>query len=139
MRVLSLFLAALLVFTSIGFADEPILRPETPQGAPREAQRVARIKAEVQKRGAGKNSKVRVTLENGATVKGSISKIEESSFDVIANKTRQATSILYSDVQKIRGPGLSTGAKIAIGVAIGVVVLVIIAVEARPDINLPRF
>jgi hypothetical protein len=42
---------------------------------------------------------------------------------VNGNKTGQATVIAYTDVQKVQGPGLSTGAKIGIGVAIGVGVL----------------
>jgi len=90
MRVLSLLLVALLIFSSVGFADQPALVPETPQGQAEETPQVARFKAEVQKHGTGKKSKVRVTLGNGVTVKGYISKIEESSFEVIANKTGQA-------------------------------------------------
>jgi sRNA-binding regulator protein Hfq len=126
MRVLSLLLVALLIFSSVGFADQPALAPETPQGQAEETPQVARFKAEVQKHGTGEKSKVRVTLGNGVTVKGYISKIEESSFEVIANKTGQATSISYTDVKKIQGPGLSTGAKIGIGVAIGIGALALI-------------
>jgi hypothetical protein len=95
-----------------------------------EAPQVAKIKAQVRKRGAGENSKVRVTLGNGTMVKGYISKIDESSFEVQGNKTGQATLIAYTDVQKVQGPGLSTGEKVAIGVAIGVGVIAGIAVWA---------
>lgn len=91
---------------------------------------VAKIKAQVRKRGAGENSKVRVTLGNGTVVKGYISKIDESSSEVQGNKTGQATLIAYTDVQKVQGPGLSTGEKVAIGVAIGVGVIAGIAVWA---------
>jgi len=115
MRTASLLLIALLVFSSNGYAAQTT---QSAQGA--------RIKAQVQKRGAGEKSKVRVTLGNGTMVKGYISKIEESSFDVNPNKTGQATSISYTDVQKIQGPGLSKVAKVGIvvAVAVGIVALV---------------
>jgi len=115
MRTASLLLIALLVFSSNGYAAQTTGTPQ-----------VAKIKAQIQKRGAGEKSKVRVTLGNGTMVKGYISKIEESSFDVNPNKTGQATSISYTDVQKIQGPGLSKGAKVGIvvAVAVGIVALV---------------
>jgi hypothetical protein len=112
MKLLSFLLAALLVFSSAGYAAQTA-----------GAAQASNIKAQVQKRGAGEKSKVRVTLGNGTVVKGYISKIDESSFDVNAAKTAQATSISYADVQKIQGPGLSRGAKIAIGVTVGVAVV----------------
>jgi hypothetical protein len=119
MRVSSLLLVILLVFSSTGFADQST---ETPQ--------VAKIKAQVQKRGAGEKSKVRVTLANGTMVKGYIGKIDESSFDVNGSKSGQATSISYAEVQKIQGPGLSTGAKVGIVVVVAVaIVALIIGIE----------
>ena len=54
-----MFLVELLDFKSAGFGAQTA---ETPQ--------VAKIKAPVRKRGTGEKSKVRITLENGATVKG---------------------------------------------------------------------
>lgn len=111
MRTFSLLLISLLVFSSTGFAAQSA-------GSPK----VADIKAQVQKRGTGEKSKVRVTLGNGTVVRGYISNIEESSFEVNGNKTAQPTSISYTDVQRVQGPGLSTGAKIGIGVAVGVAV-----------------
>ena len=128
MRIVSSLLAGLLVFSSLGFADQPVLGSESQQEQAAEAPQGAKIKAQVRKRGAGKNSKVRVTLGNGTMVKGYISKIDESSSEVQGNKTGQATLIAYTDVQKVQGPGLSTGEKVAIGVAIGVGVIAGIAV-----------
>jgi hypothetical protein len=112
MRTLSLLLVALLVFSSAGYAAQTAGTPQ-----------VAKIKAQVQKRGAGEKSRVRVTLGTGTMVKGYISKIEDATFDVNGGKTGQATSIFYTDVQKIQGPGLSTAAKVGIGVAVGVAVV----------------
>ena len=80
------------------------------------------IKAEVLRHGSGKDARVRVSrISGGPDVKGYISDIGEDSFVVVAEKTREKVSIPYSDVRKLRGPGgLSTGAKVGIGVAVGV-------------------
>ena len=130
MKILSSLLAGLLVFNSLGFADQPALGPDPQQGQAAETPQVAKIKAQVRKRGAGKNSKVRVTLGNGTMVKGYISEVGESSFEVNGNTTGQATSISYTDVQKIQGPGLSKAAKVGIVVAVGVaIVALVIGIE----------
>src|ERR1700675_4002731 len=115
MRTLSMLLVAMVVFSSAGYGAQTA---ETP--------RVAKIRAQVQKRGTGEKSKVKVTLGNGTTVKGYISKIEETSFEVSGSKTGQVTPVSYTDVQKIQGPGLSTGAKVAIGVGIGLGVVAVV-------------
>ncbi len=126
MKMLSMLLAALLLFSSTVCADQAASASSTQQGQMAGAQQAAKIKAQVQKRGAGEKSKVRVKLGNGTMVKGYISKIDESSFDVNGSKAGQATSISYADVQKIQGPGLSTGAKVAIGVVVVVAVVAIV-------------
>jgi predicted extracellular nuclease len=119
MKAISLLLSVLLVFSSAGAAAQTAGTPQA-----------AKFKAQVQKRGEGEKSRVRVTLGNGTMVKGYIGKIEESSFEVNANKTGQATSIAYTDVQKIQGPGLSTGVKVAIVVVVAVaIVATIIAIK----------
>jgi hypothetical protein len=119
MRTLSLLLIALLAFASTGFADQAAATPQ-----------VARIKAQVQKRGVGEKSRVRVTLSSGTTLKGYIGKIEESSFEVNDGKTGKVTSVSYADVQKIQGPGLSKVAKVGIVVAVGVaIVALVIGIE----------
>jgi sRNA-binding regulator protein Hfq len=91
------------------------------------ALQAAKAKESVQKR--GEKSRVKVTLTNGTVVEGNISKIEDNSFEVTYKKTGQATTIAYADVQKLGGPGLSTGEKVAIGVGVGLgVVAVVLAV-----------
>jgi len=103
-----LLLIAFLVFTTTAYA--------APRG---ETSQPAKMKAAVQKRGTGEKSKVKVTLGNGTLVKGYISKIDDSSFDVNVAKAGQPTTIAYTDVLKVQGPGLSRGAKIGIGVIVG--------------------
>jgi hypothetical protein len=120
MKHLILLLVAVLVFNSVA-----VTQATQTQGA----FQAARVKTEVQKRGIGEKSRVKVMLRNNAGVKGYISKIEDASFDVTDKKTGRATTIPYGDVEKIQGSGLSKGAKIGIIVGAAVVtVAVVIAV-----------
>jgi hypothetical protein len=91
-----------------------------------EGERAAKAKSEVQKRGVGERSRVRVTLQNQSEVKGYISQIDADTFQVTDRKTGEVRTIAYQDVSRIRGTGMSTGAKIAIGagVAVGIIVAV---------------
>jgi len=88
----------------------------------------SKAKREVEKRGAGERSRVRVTLRNQDEVKGYISQIGSDSFQVTDKKSRRATTVAYQDVTRVRGGGLSSGEKIAIVTGIGVAVIVIFAV-----------
>jgi hypothetical protein len=117
MKAISSLLAILLIFCSVTAAAQT-------EGTVQSD----RIKSQVLKR--GERSKVKVTMANETMVKGYISRIEESFFEVNVSKTGQTTSISYADVQKIQGPGLSTGVKIAIGVGVGVaIVALVIGIE----------
>jgi hypothetical protein len=120
MKHFILLLVAVLVFNSVA-----VTQATQTQGA----SQAARVKTEVQKRGIGEKSRVKVMLRNKAEVKGYISKIEDASFDVTNKKTGRATTIPYAEVEKVQGSGLSKGAKIGIiaGAAI-VTVAVVIAV-----------
>jgi len=120
MKHFTLLLVAVLVFNSVA-----VPQATQTQGA----SQAAKVKTEVQKRGIGEKSRVKVRLRNKAEVKGYISKIEDASFDVTDKKTGRATTIPYMEVEKIRGSGLSKGAKIGIiaGAAV-VTVAVVIAV-----------
>ena len=93
------------------------------------------VKEQVQKRGAGEKSQVRITLVNGSEVKGYISKIDEASFVVTDKKSGQPTTVSYADVQKIQGPGMSKSAKIGITVAVVVGVLVVVVVVLAVKVN----
>ena len=73
----------------------------------------------MQRRGISEKSRVKVILRNnGAEVKGYISHIDETSFQVTDQKSGQVSTINYADVQRFRGRGLSTGAKIGIASAV---------------------
>jgi predicted methyltransferase len=83
-----------------------------------EGEQAAKVQTEVQKRGAGERSRVRVTLRNKTEVKGYISQIDADSFQVTDKKSGQITTISYEDAMKIRRNGMSTVAKIAIGAGV---------------------
>ena len=120
MKHFTLLLVAVLVFNSVAVPQATQTQGASP---------AAKVKAEVQKRGIGEKSRVKVSLRNNAGVKGYISKIEDASFDVTDKNAGRATTIPYVGVEKIRGSGLSKGAKIGIiaGAAV-VTVAVVIAV-----------
>jgi len=89
-----------------------------------EGEPAAKAKGEVQKRGTGERSRVRVTLRNQSEVRGYISQIEADTFQVTDSKTGKVTTIAYDTVDRVRGGGLSKGSKIAIGIGVGAAVAV---------------
>ncbi len=88
-----------------------------------QASRSAKVKAEVQRRGIGQQSRVRVKLVSRSEVKGYISKIEDTSFEVTDKNSGQTTTISYSNVDRLKGSGLPTIAKI--GIVVGAAVLIV--------------
>ena len=94
----------------------------------------AQAMVEVQKRGIGERSRVRVTLRNAPEVKGYISQTDADTFQVTDKKTGHVTTVAYQDVTRVRGGGMSAGAKLAIVTGIGVAAVVILAV-LRQQLN----
>jgi hypothetical protein len=117
MKRFTLLLVAVVVFNSVAV---------TQVAQAQEASQTAKVKTEVQKRGIGDKSRVRVRLRNKAEVKGYISKIEDASFEVTDKSTGRATTIPYADVEKVQGSGLSKGAKIGIIVGAAVVIIAVV-------------
>jgi len=70
---------------------------------------------------------VKVTLRDKSIVKGYISQTDPESFRVTDKKSGKVTTISYEDAARVQKSGLSTGAKIGIGVGIVGGVLVAIA------------
>ena len=90
----------------------------------------ARIKADVIKRFARKEERVKVKLRSGSEVKGRITQTRDNSFTLTDEKTGNHTDIGYDDVLKLQGRGMSKTKKIAIATAIGVGVFVVVAAIA---------
>ena len=116
MKHFTLLLVAVLMFNSVA-VTQATQAHEASQ---------SKVKAEVQRRGIGEKSRVKVRLRNRTQVKGYISKIEDATFDVTDKNTGQATTIPYADVEKLQGSGLSKGAKIGIIVGAAVVIVAVV-------------
>jgi hypothetical protein len=99
MKHFTVLLVAVLVFNSVA-----VTQATQTQGA----SQAAKVKTEVQKRGIGEKSRVKVRLRNKAEVKGYISKIEDASFDVTDKKTGRATPIPYADAEMADRQGISS-------------------------------
>src|SRR6266571_6255299 len=121
MKHFTILLVAVLVFNHVAVPQATQTQGASP---------AAKVKAEVQNRGIGEKSRVKVRLRNKAEVKGYISKIEDASFDVIDKKTGRATTIPYADVERVQGSGLSKGAKIGIIAGVAVVTFVVVIAVA---------
>ena len=93
----------------------------------KDAKFAAKVKANIQKLGEGKDARVRVTLRDGTKLKGYVSRIDEGSFVVVDDATGAATEVPYPQTKQVKGNNLSTGVKIAIVVGIIVAALAIAA------------
>jgi len=89
-----------------------------------EATKSETAKHEVEKRGIGPGSRAKVKLRDGSEVKGYISRISDTTFE-ITDKAGNPVNIRYSEVAKVKNPGLSRTAKIAIVAGVGAAVVVI--------------
>ena len=91
---------------------------------------VEKIKANVTRRGTGEKARVNVKMLNGTKLKGFISQAGEDSFTLTDSKTKQTSTLAYSDVAQVKKQGMSTGTKILIGVGVGVAVTVVVLAVA---------
>ena len=90
----------------------------------------AKIKAKIIKRSTSDNTYIKVKLLDGKKLSGEINQAGEDSFTLIDSKTNQSTSIAYRDVTQVKGKGLSTTSKFAIGALAGAAAIVLIVVLA---------
>ena len=96
---------------------------------------LAKVKAQVAKRGTGEKARITVELRDHKEVKGYVSQAGEDNFVVTDQKTGTKTTIPYRDVAQVKGKGLPLAAKIGIGGGVGVVVLAIVVVHAFNNIG----
>jgi len=119
-KISSILLAVLLAniaYPSRAFAGD---KPE------KEAPLAQKVKSEIAKLGSGSDARVAVKLRDKTKLKGHISEVGSESFAVVDDKTGSATTVNYPQVKQVKGNNLSTGVKIAIGIAIFVAVLLIV-------------
>ena len=79
----------------------------------------AKVKERIRKSASGDRGIVKVKLFNETRYQGVVREANEDDF-VVVDKLGNPYTVRYSDVKSINGKGLSTGAKIGIGIAIGV-------------------
>jgi len=128
MKLAALFLVIALATNSIAL---PAQQATEAPNQTSDSKNAAKVKAEVQKRGIGKQSRLKVTLRDQTEVKGYVSQIGDASFQITNPKTQDVTTIAYADVKKVRRPGLSRSVGIAIG--IGIAVLILLAISLPKD------
>ena len=98
--------------------------------AEKEARFVVKVREGVRRLGTGEAVRVEVKLRDKTKLKGYISEAGENSF-VIVDASGVSHTVAYPQVQKAKGNNLSTGAKIAIGVAIVAAILTAVVLAGR--------
>lgn len=83
----------------------------------------AKVKAAIDKIGTGTDARIEVKLRDKTKLKGYVSERSEDHFIIVDAKTGVATMVMYPQVKQVKGHNLSTGAKIAIGIAVTVGIL----------------
>lgn len=96
----------------------------------KEARFAQKAKTEIAKLGTGPDARIDLKLRDKTRLKGYISEVGDQSFAVVDDKTGSVTTVAYPQVKQVKGNNLSTGAKIAIGIAIVVAVGLIIGLTA---------
>lgn len=85
--------------------------------AEKEARFTEKVKAGIAKLGTGPQAVVEVKLRDKTKLNGYISEATDDYF-VVMDMTGNSTQVAYPQVKGVKGNNLSTGAKIAIGVAL---------------------
>jgi small nuclear ribonucleoprotein (snRNP)-like protein len=106
-RILAFPLALVLILLPLG----PLTLGQQLSADP---EAVAKVKAEIARRNIGGKSNVTIKLRNGSEMKGRITQTSENMLTLKENKTRNHRDFYYADVAKVRGQGLSKGAKFGI-------------------------
>lgn len=85
----------------------------------REAERAAKVRAEIKKLGTGEAARVKLELRDQTKLEGYVSDAGTDSF-AVTDASGKTTTVPYTQVKKASGNNLSKGVKIAIYSAIGV-------------------
>jgi hypothetical protein len=125
-KIYSVVISALLLQA----AAVPALAKADPE---KEAARAAKVRTQLTKLGTGPDARIKVELRDKTKLEGYISEAGAGSF-AVTDASGKTTTVPYPQVKKAQGNNLSTGAKIAIGVAIGVVVTLILVHAALAGI-----
>lgn len=88
----------------------------------------SKMKSEISKRIAKGKTRVKLKLRSGAEVKGRLEQAGDDSFTLTDEKSGRQISVAYNEVQRVKGHGLGTGAKIGIigGIAVTAAVIIVL-------------
>lgn len=104
-----------------------LARPAAARTGPaRDAAAADRVRAEVAKLGAGAGARVKVELLDGRKLEGHVAEAGAEHF-VINERGGNTARVEYTQVKKVKGQNLSTGAKVGIGIGIGAGAALLIA------------
>jgi hypothetical protein len=120
MKTICLCLVAVLTLHTYGIATPVESRSDSEPTTASNTQPAEKIKAEVERRGTGDKSRVKVRLRDKTEVKGYISQIDASSFQVTEEKTGKVMTLAYVDVEKVGGRGMSRNTKTVIFIGVGI-------------------
>ena len=84
----------------------------------KEARFAEKVKKGIAKLGTGESALVEVKLRDNTKVRGYIKEANDTSFTIVNRATNTETVVTYPNTKQVRGNNLSTGAKVAIGLAI---------------------
>jgi len=126
MKTISLCLVTILVLNTYGLAYPEEPQPATPSAVESNAQQGEKVKMAIQQRGTGEKSKVKVRLRDKTELKGYISQIDATSFQLTDNTTGRVTTVAYDSVAKVGGAGMARSTKVVLWVGIGVAAAAII-------------
>ena len=107
------------------------------QPDPASARRAANAKSFVTSRGAG--GTVKVKLLDGTKIKGRITRIGNTSFELVRKPGQLPVAYDYGAVAEIKKAGWSTAAMIVLGVGIGAAVVVAVVLIAVATVDLDPF
>jgi hypothetical protein len=136
------FALALAIVLALDNLSPALHAPEPPESVRSAEQRkVAKVKAEVTKRGVGHQAGVRVRLRGKHELKGHITQIDEDSFQMLVDQggldaqsaQDRLITIRYFEVEKIRGPK-SRAVNIVTDVGLTAVLLVVLAAIVAGEI-----
>jgi small nuclear ribonucleoprotein (snRNP)-like protein len=135
-------LAAIVVFNTVSPAQHALDIPENDPVQNAEQRKTSKVKADVVKRGVGRQARVRVKLRDKHELKGHIVQIDEDSFQMVVDQDGLDTqslqermiTIRYSEVKKVRGPR-SRAASVAIGVGMTIATIAALAVIVYAEIH----
>jgi NMD protein affecting ribosome stability and mRNA decay len=91
----------------------------------KQARFTEKVRAGIAKLGTGEQARIQVKLIDKTRLDGYVSEATQDDFVVVNRSTGAATRVTYAQVKQVKGNNLSTGAKVAIGLAVLAAILAI--------------